>query len=519
MISNNPTRVCIPLNEESFESLAVAIRKASAAADLIELRLDGLVGGELQRSLQQIDALLAQTNKTVILTLRTQEQGGYRTIDQAERIECWDRLFTTRQTLFDLEEDLVTELINRDEVHQPDWSRVICSHHDFTEVPTDLDDLYERLSFTPARILKLALKANDIVDCLPILKLLDRARSEERDLIAIAMGNAGVVTRILGPARGAFLTYAAPKAEHGTAPGQVVASDLRTIYRIDQINADTMITGLVGLPVMHSVSPHMHNAAFRSAAIDGVYLPFEVKDLDSFIQRMVNPETRELEWNLRGLSVTAPHKSAIMKHLDWIDPTAKSIGAVNTVFLDNEQLHGYNTDADGLIGPLIQRLGSLNGLRAAIIGAGGAARAAVFGLQKKNVDVTLFVRNTEKAAALAAQFNISSNSLSSSSSLTNFDVVINATPLGSFGERINETPVVADQLRGSRLVYDLVYNPIETRFLKEGRAADCDVLGGLEMLVAQAGLQFKIWTNIDIPSNIMYDAGASALQKNSSLVS
>jgi 3-dehydroquinate dehydratase/shikimate dehydrogenase len=507
--------ICIPLKEQSFESLSAAIQKASATADLIELRLDGLPHGELRRTVEQIDSLLAQTNKPVVLTLRTQEQGGYRTIDQSERSECWNKLFATKRTLFDLEEDLVAELINKDEFHQPDWSRVICSHHDFTHVPSNLDDLYERLSFTPARIIKLAVNANDITDCLPILKLLDRARTEERDLIAIAMGNAGVLTRILGPARGAFLTYAALEAEQGTAPGQVVASDLKTIYRIDQINDDTIITGLVGLPVMHSVSPHMHNAAFRAAAIDGVYLPFEVKDLDSFIQRMVNPETRELEWNLSGLSITAPHKSAIMKHLDWIDPTAKSIGAVNTILVRNEQLHGYNTDADGLIEPLIQRLGSLNGSRAAVIGAGGAARAAIFGLQKQNVDVTLFARNTEKAEALAMQFNIPSNLLASSSSLANFDVVINATPLGSFGERVNQTPVVANQLRGSRLVYDLVYNPIETRFLKEGRTANCDVLGGLEMLVAQARLQFKLWTNTDISSNLMYEAGASALQKNS----
>ncbi|HEY6804069.1 MAG TPA: shikimate dehydrogenase [Pyrinomonadaceae bacterium] len=515
MKSDNPTRVCIPLNEQSFDSLRVAIQKASATADLIELRLDGLPPDQLELAVRQLDSLLVQTDKPVILTLRTQAQGGYRTIDHAERVECWNRLFSTKRTLFDLEEDLVAELINRDEVHQPDWSRVICSHHDFTGTPSDLDDLYERLSFTPARIIKLALKANDITDCLPILKLLDRARSEERDLIAIAMGDAGVVTRILGPARGAFLTYGALETEQGTAPGQVVATDLKTIYRIDQIDDDTIITGLVGRPVMHSVSPHMHNAAFRSVAINGVYLPFEVNDLDSFIQRLVNPETRELEWNLRGLSVTAPHKSAIMKHLDWIDPTAKSIGAVNTVVVENEQLHGYNTDADGLIAPLIQRLGSLSGLRAAVIGSGGAARAAVFGLQQKGVDVSLFARNLEKAEAFATQFNISFNSLSTSSSLMNFDVVINATPLGSFGERINETPVVAEQLSGSRLVYDLVYNPIETEFLKEGRKASCDVLGGLEMLVAQAKLQFKLWTNTDISSNLMYNAASSSLQKNS----
>jgi shikimate dehydrogenase len=250
-----------------------------------------------------------------------------------------------------------------------------------------------------------------------------------------------------------------------------------------------------------------------------VYLPFEVKDLDSFIQRMVNPETRELEWNLRGFSVTAPHKQSIIKHLDWIDPTAQSVGAVNTVVVRNEQLHGYNTDVDGLVEPLIHRVGSLTGSRAAVIGAGGAARAAIFGLQKQGVDVTLFARDVNKADSLGMTFNISCLELSPASSFSNYDVVINATPLGSLGDNVGETPVVRDQLRGARLVYDLVYNPIETLLLQEARNAGCETLGGLEMLVGQAKLQFKIWTNTNISSELMYEAGLAALKKNSVLIS
>jgi shikimate dehydrogenase len=253
--------------------------------------------------------------------------------------------------------------------------------------------------------------------------------------------------------------------------------------------------------------------------MNGVYLPFEVNDLDDFIQRMVNPETAELEWNIRGLSITAPHKESIIKHLDWIDATAQSAGAVNTVVVENEQLHGYNTDVDGLIAPLLQRIGSLTGSRAAVIGAGGAGRAAVFGLQKHGVDVTLYARDVSKAAPLAMKFNISCNQLSPAASFSSYDIVVNTTPLGSLGDKVNDTPVTSDQLHGARLVYDLVYNPIETRFMNEGRSAGCEVLGGLEMLVAQAQLQFKIWTNTNISSNLMYEAGLSALKKNSAFVS
>jgi 3-dehydroquinate dehydratase/shikimate dehydrogenase len=519
MLSDNSTRICIPLNETTVDALIAAIERVSHAADLIELRLDALERGELEKAAASIGDVLSHTSRPVILTLRTKEQGGYREIEQEQRLELWETLLASASAFFDLEYDLVTELTKRNEDEQPDWSRVICSHHDFAGVPHNLEEIFEQLTFTPARVVKLAVSPAEITDCLAVLKLLDRAVAEERDTIAIAMGSAGVLTRILGPSRGAFLTYGASEAERGTAAGQIVAADLRSIFRVDQIDSETMITGLVGQPVMHSVSPHMHNAAFQAAGLNGVYLPFEVEDLDRFIQRMVNPETRELEWNLRGLSITSPHKAGIIRHLDLIDPTARAIGAVNTVVVENEQLHGYNTDADGLIDPLRQRLGALAGSRAAVIGAGGAARAAVFGLQKQGVDVTLCARDRTKAELLGSTFNISCSALSSATSFSNYDIVINATPLGSLGLQVDQTPVSAEQLRGSRLVYDLVYNPLETKFMKEGREAGCEVLGGLEMLVAQAQLQFKIWTNTTISLDLMHEAGLSALQKNSSFIS
>ena len=512
MSSNNNTRICVPLNERTLSELRSSAAKATTVADLIELRADGLDSEQLDHP-SQLRNLVDTISRPVILTFRSSEEGGYRSLTKAQRKSFWQEHLRTNAALFDVELDLVKELTTLDGDDQPDWSCVICSNHDFAGLPPDLNEIYEQLAFTPARVLKLAVKANDIVDCIELFKLLERAGREQRELIAIAMGNAGIITRILGPSWGSFLTYGACEIDRGTAPGQLLASELKSVYRVDQIDRDTMITGLVGSPVMHSVSPHMHNAAFQVLGLNGVYLPLEVGDLAGFFKRLVDPRTKELDWNLRGLSVTAPHKVEVMKYLDWVDPIAQQIGAVNTVVLNDERLLGYNTDADGLIEPLIRRIGSLTGARAAVIGAGGAASAAIFALQKHNVEIDLYVRNPDKADVLSRRFNISCRSLDERS-LAGHDVVINATPLGSVGKEIDKTPVSADQLRGCRLVYDLVYNPIETRFMKEGRQAGCEVLGGLEMLVAQARMQFKLLTKNEVSYELMYAAGHSALTQN-----
>ena len=494
-------RVCVPVCVKSFAQLERECERASEYADIIELRLDCLETAENLPA--KLEELLPKISRSVILTFRPSEQGGYCHLSRQERQAFWSTDLRLRSdALVDVESDL----INESAVHF-DWSRVIASHHDFSGVPANLDQIYQQLAATPARVVKLAVQANDITDCIPVFRLLDRARKDGREVIALAMGNAGIATRILGPSRGAFLTYGSLADESATAPGQLNARQLRSVYRIDEIDENTMICGLVGLPAMHSVSPHMHNAAFAANGVNGVYLPFEVRDVSGFVKRMVHPRTRELEWNLRGLSVTAPHKSAVMELLDWVDPEAKAIGAVNTVLIEKDQLHGYNTDVHGFINPLLQRLSSLKDLSVAVIGAGGAARAAVWGLKQHEAKVTVFARNVSKAES----FGVTTESLTGAS-FHGYDIVINATPLGS-GELIDHTPAVTDQLGGAGLVYDLVYNPIETKFLQEARQAGCETLGGLAMLVAQATLQFELWTGKKPSPSLMHDAAADALRQ------
>jgi 3-dehydroquinate dehydratase / shikimate dehydrogenase len=475
------TRVCVSVCETDLDALRSACERAAELADLIELRLDCLEA--IPEDLTEVTQTLF---RPLILTFRPSEQGGHRDLTHEERQRFWSAIAPQGESIWwDIEGDLAHELA-------PDWSRTIVSHHDFARVPDDLDQIYERLAGTRAAVLKIAVQANDILDCIPIFQLLDRAHSEGRDLIAIAMGNAGIATRVLGPSRGSFLTYGALDDESATAPGQVNARKLRSLYHIDTIDDDTMICGLIGLPVMHSVSPHIHNTAFVDEGINGVYLPFEVHDAKQFCKRMVHPRTRELNWNLRGLSITAPHKQTVMECLDWIEPDAKEIGAVNTIVVEDDRLLGYNTDAAGFIDPLLKRFTSLRDARVAVIGAGGAARATLWALKRQAASVTLFARDVTKAHSLAESFGTSCKPLSEAS-FAGYDLVVNTTPLGS-GAHVTESPARQKQLTGSRCVYDLIYNPAETLLLREAREAGCETLGGLEMLVAQARLQFELWT-------------------------
>ena len=504
-------KICVPVCVDRFDKMRETIERASQFADLVELRLDYV--DDIDAASKSLRDLIGTIQRPLILTLRSGEQGGKNSFDYDRRRQFWLSLKDIPgNTLCDIELDLVLEFSAHAMQEQLPFSndRVICSHHDFSAVPSDLEQIYERMAATPAAILKIAVKANDATDCIPIFSLLERAQREDREVIAIAMGQPGIMTRILGPSRGSFLTFASIDEESTTAVGQVTAADLREVYRIDQIDRETQIFGIIGNPVSHSLSPRIHNAALAAASLNAVFIPFEVHDVKQFIRRMVHPQSREIDWDLCGLSVTAPHKSTVMSGLDWIDPSAKDIGAVNTIIVRDDQLLGYNTDAAGFISALRKRFGSLNAARCAVIGAGGAARAVLWALRDVGLDVGLFARSLAKGKELSTEFSIACESLANAR-FEKFDIVINATPLGTRGEHQNETPATVDQLRGVRLAYDLVYNPIETRFIREARAAGCETLGGIEMLLAQAVEQFKLWTGHEPDGATMRDAALRGL--------
>jgi len=496
-------KICVPVCVRRLDELCDAIECAAVAGDIVEIRADCLEIAD--PNFAQLQRQLPAVERPLILTLRSPEQGGQSEHDYETRRRFWSSLRDLPANYFvDLELDLVEDFASGKFAGQlpVEWRQVICSHHDFTGVPDNLEQIFERMFVTPAAIIKIAVQPADAVDCLPVFDLLDRARQRGREMIAIAMAAAGLTTRVLGPSRGSFLTYGASGEGKETASGQVPATELRELYRIDRVDRETQIFGIIGQPVSHSLSPQMHNAAFAAAGLNAVYIPFEAGDVTQFIRRMAHPNTREIDWRLKGLSVTAPHKSVVMQCLDWIDPAAHKIGAVNTIVEKDGELHGFNLDAAGFLAPLREALGVMSHARCAVIGGGGAARACVWALRNQGAQVTIFARDPGQGELLANEFAVNYERLSHHS-FSSFDLVVNTTPLGTRGELENETVATAEQLRGVRTAYDLVYNPLETRFIREARSAGCQVLGGIEMLLAQGVEQFKLWTGNEPDMNVM----------------
>lgn len=500
-----------------------AARKTNET-DFIELRLDCLSEEEFERAtcdpVAPLRRLIAESARPIILTLRGDAQGGKRKMSGEARDLFWKKSSSlldagrfAAQNLADIELDLLEQAGDDTALAASSFNpnRTICSHHDFNGVPSDLEQIYERATRTGAHVIKIAVQTDDALDGIPVMRLLRRARSEGRVMIAVAMGEGGIWTRLLAASRGAYLTYAALDKEQRTAPGQITIDELRDLYRINTLSEQTEITGLVGSPIAHSLSPYLHNRAFAACGYDAVYIPFKVHDIGEFIRRMAHPRTREIDWRLRGLSVTAPHKQTIIPHLHWIDAAAREIGAVNTICVEDDKLCGYNTDADAVLAPLRDVIG-LRGVRVAVIGAGGAARAVLWSLGRAGASATVFARNAERARAIAQKFDARVAELKSAC-FGDFELVINATPLGTHGQFESETPATVDQLRGARLVYDLVYNPVKTAFLREARKAGCAIVecGGLAMLITQAARQFKLWTGQDAPDEVMSQAAEEYL--------
>jgi 3-dehydroquinate dehydratase/shikimate dehydrogenase len=319
----------------------------------------------------------------------------------------------------------------------------------------------------------------------------------------LTMGFDGLMSRILSPAWGGFLTFGSLQPEERTAPGQITAQELHDLYRVPALSAETAVAGVIGHSVQHSLSPRLHNAAYRRLGLDWVYVPLLVRDLKPFMNDFVIPGSRQVEWNLRGLSVTIPHKVEIVSYLSGLDWLAREVGAVNTVVVKQGKLIGYNTDVEGAMRPLRQRL-SLNGTRAVLLGAGGAARAVGVGLKKEGADVLILARDVSRARALAQRLGVEAGALSDLAN-AEYDVLINATPLG-MGDSQEETPAPAHGLRPGKIVFDLVARLESTRFLRQAQAVGCTTINGLEMLVHQAAMQFELWTQQEPPIEIMFEA-------------
>jgi len=303
-------------------------------------------------------------------------------------------------------------------------------------------------------------------------------------VVGIAMGEEGLVSRVLGPRAGGAFTFASLEDGTETAPGQVTAATMRKLYRADKLNLDTRVFGVAGNPIAHSLSPLMHNTAFRREGVNAVLLPLKVKAVADLLTLMI-------ELPMSGCAVTMPLKQEVMPHLAGMDPLVERIGACNTLRVGGDlKLYGYNTDVAGVVRPLERRI-KLKGARVGVLGAGGAARAAVFGLVDAGAEVFVINRTHENALTLAkaAKAKTLKHELLAR---REFDVIINSTPCGMKGSK-QALPVAEDELNAG-LVFDMVYNPLETPLLKLARARGLETINGLEMFVQQGARQFEIWT-------------------------
>jgi len=317
------------------------------------------------------------------------------------------------------------------------------------------------------------------------------------------MGEQGIISRVLGVRAGSVFTFAALSPDEKTAPGQVTAQELRNVYRIEQVDAATRVYGVAGDPVVHSLSPAIMNAAFRRENVNAVYLTLHAKTLKDLL-------TCVREIPLHGISVTMPYKEAILKHLDNTDSHTTKIGACNTVVRAQDgKLYGFNTDAAGVVRPLERRLPTLEGAKILVLGAGGAARAAVFGLKERGCEVYILNRTAGPAKKLARQARARTVKRADLKKLS-FDVIINATPVGMGNTR--ETPLQEHEIN-ARYVFDMIYDPGETRLLKLARERGAQVIPGIEMFVQQAARQFEIWTGKPAPGDEMLRTVLLALQE------
>ena len=285
------------------------------------------------------------------------------------------------------------------------------------------------------------------------------------------------------------------------------------------ISGQTTICGIIGDPIGHTMSPAMHNAAFKSLGLNYVYVPFKVKSMEL---RKAIEGIRGL--NLRGVNVTIPHKVAVVQLLDKLDPLAERIGAVNTIVNDEGILTGYNTDATGFLQTLHDRNIEPAEKKVLLLGAGGAARAIGHILTREKARVTILNRKQDLswaedlAARLSRNYKTEVKALELTAenlkkAVNNAEILVNATNLGMSPE-IDATPVPAELLRADLTVFDVVYNPLQTRLLREAKAVGAQTIDGLEMLVRQGAVSFEIWTGVKPPVEVMREAALSLLQKN-----
>lgn len=364
---------------------------------------------------------------------------------------------------------------------------LILSFHDFRGTKK-LEESLEKMLAYPADFYKVVSTATTLADNVTMIRFLAR-EGDRHPMVGMCMGEQGLISRVLGVRAGSNFTFAAASAGQETAAGQITAQELRNVYRIEQVDVATRVYGVVGDPIGHSLSPIIMNTAFRRENVNAVYLALHAKTLKDLL-------TCVREIPIHGISVTMPYKESILAYLDNTDSHTTKIGACNTVVRAQDgKLYGFNTDTAGIIRPLERRLNTIEGARILVLGAGGAARAAVFALKERGAEVYILNRSLAHGKKLAHQARARIMKRADLKKAA-FDVIINATPVGMGNTR--ETPLQEKEIN-ARYVFDMIYDPPETRLLKLAKERGAQVIPGIEMFVHQAARQFEIWTGKPAP--------------------
>jgi len=481
--------ICACVTATDTESAIAEMRAVARYADIIEIRLDYIHAPSVR-------AIAAEKPKPLIATNRPSREMGKFEGTEEERLALLREADLAGFDYVDVEYDSLRDF------GRPRLARLIVSYHDFGETPADLDEIYKQLLQTDADVIKLVTFANALEDNLRIFRLLKSAR---KPTIAFCMGELGLISRVLSIKFGGFLTFGSLAEGRESAPGQITIRDMKELYRLDAVNADTEIYGVIANPVAHSMSPAIHNAAFAATGLNAVYLPFKVDDVVTFIR-----DFREID--VRGYSVTIPHKEAAIAAVDEVDSLVREIGALNTIVNRDGRLFGYNTDCVAAIRALEDRMGegALKGKRVVLLGAGGSARAIAFGLKRKGVRLKILNRTVERGKRLAEEVGCEWGALDEIHSVE-ADVIINSTSVGMYPD-VDRTPVPADVLKEGMVVFDIVYNPMRTRLLMEAEERGCLTVSGVDMFVNQAVAQFEMWTGRKAPVGLMRSVVEQRLQ-------
>jgi 3-dehydroquinate dehydratase/shikimate dehydrogenase len=486
-------KICIAITGQNAEEMVEKAGIALKDTTFIEFRLDYLP--KPAAALPALKQFLAENGAaTAVATCRCKENGGKFAGSNTAALDVLLKAAESGFQLVDVELESIEKLPKNTMQRLRDaGAAVILSFHDFKQTG-DLDAVYARMAPFGPDFIKVVPTARSLTDNLKLMHFLERMEDRSNaSIVGLCMGEAGIISRVLGLRAGSAFTFAAASLGDETAPGQIAARTLLETYRIDQVDVATKVYGVAGDPIKSSLSPLMLNTAFRRETVNAVYLALQTKNVEDLFKL-----AREIP--IQGLSVTMPLKEGVIKHLERTDPLSTKIGAVNTISrLPDGKFYGFNTDVAGIVGPLERRL-HLRNAKVLVLGAGGAARAAVFGCRDRGAEVWILNRTSETAQKLARQAGAKTMRRDQLTK-QNFDVIINATPVGMSGNKT--ATVLAPEEMNARLVFDLVYNPIDTPLLRMARQKGLAVISGVEMFVQQGARQFEIWTGKPAPEEEM----------------